>query len=436
MPAQDRSQDPRWIVTPDAFSVDPDLLGRPLGQHPRRLAAILLDLLVIVLLTRLPGFLLAILAALFLFRMATRRNPDETPSAMRSLFRGTVGCFGAVVMLIAVLATWSAVSGIFNRSAPEGERPRSAVRADLSGLGQAFQGISGGLQDLSAFRNAESEAEAEAVARRLAPRIMALEGVGEHDEILTLLHEMAPSDAPWRAAIAEWSLFPTEGTPGEGGPGDPGGATLALGPEEGTDPADGNDGAEAGIPSPEEEVPLSPREVALLDSLALLERQVDRSRSERDRMQGQLAAAEARAEEAESGGLILRFLRRIAEDLGLGLGWGALYFSAFGVWGRGKTPGKRVMRLKVVRLDGKPITWWNAFERYGGYAAGFATGLLGFAQVFWDPNRQAIHDKIAGTTVIQDGKPPVPGLWAVQGPRPPILDRKPAAPNTHPPKEH
>jgi len=29
--------------------------------------------------------------------------------------------------------------------------------------------------------------------------------------------------------------------------------------------------------------------------------------------------------------------------------------------------------------------------------------LLGFAQVYWDANRQAIHDRIAGTVVVRDG---------------------------------
>ena len=41
------------------------------------------------------------------------------------------------------------------------------------------------------------------------------------------------------------------------------------------------------------------------------------------------------------------------------------------------------------------------FGRYGGYGAGFATGLLGFLQVYWDPNRQAIQDKISATVVIK-----------------------------------
>ena len=66
-------------------------------------------------------------------------------------------------------------------------------------------------------------------------------------------------------------------------------------------------------------------------------------------------------------------------------------------------------------IDKRPLNWWLSFERAGGYAAGFATGLLGFAQIFWDPNRQAIHDKVSETIVIQDGKEPVPGPWIGEG---------------------
>ena len=43
----------------------------------------------------------------------------------------------------------------------------------------------------------------------------------------------------------------------------------------------------------------------------------------------------------------------------------------------------------------------DCFGRCGGYGAGFATGLLGFLQVYWDPSRQAIQDKISATVVIQ-----------------------------------
>ena len=40
--------------------------------------------------------------------------------------------------------------------------------------------------------------------------------------------------------------------------------------------------------------------------------------------------------------------------------------------------------------------------------------MLGFAQIFWDPNRQAIHDKVSETIVIQEGKDAVPGPWMAE----------------------
>ena len=93
-------------------------------------------------------------------------------------------------------------------------------------------------------------------------------------------------------------------------------------------------------------------------------------------------------------------LRHWADDVGLGLGWTIVYFSLLPVWWKGQTLGKRLFGLRVVELTGKPLTPLRAFKRYGGYAAGMATGMFGFLQVFWDPNRQAIQDKTAHTVVI------------------------------------
>ena len=59
------------------------------------------------------------------------------------------------------------------------------------------------------------------------------------------------------------------------------------------------------------------------------------------------------------------------------------------------------MGIRVLKLDGSTLTLWESFGRYGGYGAGLATGLLGFVQVFWDPNRQSIQDKIAETLVLK-----------------------------------
>jgi len=91
--------------------------------------------------------------------------------------------------------------------------------------------------------------------------------------------------------------------------------------------------------------------------------------------------------------------------LGLSFGWAALYFSAFTAWFHGQTLGKILFRIRVVKIDGDEISLWESFGRYGGYSAGLATGLLGFLQVIWDPNKQAIHDKISETVVIDLRKP-------------------------------
>ena len=101
---------------------------------------------------------------------------------------------------------------------------------------------------------------------------------------------------------------------------------------------------------------------------------------------------------------LINWLKGIAQDMGLGFGWAAFYFSVFTAWWKGQTPGKRLLGLKVLKLDGSGLNLWESFGRYGGYGAGLATGLLGFLQIYWDPNRQAIQDKISETLVIDLGK--------------------------------
>jgi uncharacterized RDD family membrane protein YckC len=90
------------------------------------------------------------------------------------------------------------------------------------------------------------------------------------------------------------------------------------------------------------------------------------------------------------------------DDIGLSFGWGIVYFSLLPAWWCGQTLGKRLMKLRVVELTGRPITPLRALKRYGGYAAGLATGGLGFVQMLWEPNRQALHDKAAHTVVVDE----------------------------------
>ncbi len=130
--------------------------------------------------------------------------------------------------------------------------------------------------------------------------------------------------------------------------------------------------------------------VADANSDASLTRRLSALKDENDELKAQLASPS-----------VLRTLGGLAEDFGLTFGWVGVYFTLFMAWWNGFTPGKRLMGIRIHRLDGQPFTLWMAFERFAGYAAGLATGLLGFVQIFWDPNRQGIHDKIASTVVVR-----------------------------------
>jgi len=107
---------------------------------------------------------------------------------------------------------------------------------------------------------------------------------------------------------------------------------------------------------------------------------------------------EAKAQQAPKG--LREMMHALIEILGISVGWAAAYFSLLPSRWQGQTLGKRLLGIRVVELTGKSPTTLHCFTRYGGYAAGMATGLLGFAQVLWDDNRQAMHDKIAHTVVV------------------------------------
>lgn len=78
-----------------------------------------------------------------------------------------------------------------------------------------------------------------------------------------------------------------------------------------------------------------------------------------------------------------------------------IYFGLFFRF-RSQTPGKRLLRLKVVDLKGKSrLSWYQSFERAHGYAASALFASLGFLQVLWDAEGLTMHDKIASTTVIK-----------------------------------
>jgi len=70
----------------------------------------------------------------------------------------------------------------------------------------------------------------------------------------------------------------------------------------------------------------------------------------------------------------------------------------------GKTPGKMVFGLKVIRETGEPLTFGMAFLRWIGYFLSSLPLNLGFIWIAFDGKKQGFHDKLAGTVVILDEK--------------------------------
>jgi uncharacterized RDD family membrane protein YckC len=81
----------------------------------------------------------------------------------------------------------------------------------------------------------------------------------------------------------------------------------------------------------------------------------------------------------------------------------------------GQTVGKKLMSVRVVSMDGQPLTTNKAFTRTGVKALLSILGsikppftsvlsiisLLDYLWPFWDANKQTLHDKAAGTYVVK-----------------------------------
>ena len=67
----------------------------------------------------------------------------------------------------------------------------------------------------------------------------------------------------------------------------------------------------------------------------------------------------------------------------------------------GQTPGKRLMGIRVIKVNGAPVTAVDVVIRYIGYIINTAILLLGWIWAIFDANHQGLHDKLAGTYVVR-----------------------------------
>jgi uncharacterized RDD family membrane protein YckC len=69
----------------------------------------------------------------------------------------------------------------------------------------------------------------------------------------------------------------------------------------------------------------------------------------------------------------------------------------------GQSFGKRMIGLRVVRLDGAPMDYQTALIRHIiGYPLSLLFFGMGLLWVLWDPKQQGWHDKLAKTIVVKE----------------------------------
>ncbi len=86
---------------------------------------------------------------------------------------------------------------------------------------------------------------------------------------------------------------------------------------------------------------------------------------------------------------------------GLGILIDLAYYWYFWTRNNGQSPGKMVMNIRVIKVDGSPLEDADAIIRFIGYIINSPLLLLGWIWAIFDADNQGWHDKLAGTYVVK-----------------------------------
>jgi hypothetical protein len=350
------SKETRQIVTPYAFFVADDLLGTPLAGPFRRGFGLLIDLFFITLLTQVSSLVLAAVAAWTFFRAGNRLNTKKRFNAARIFLRLLV----ALLLFVVAIGIVDEINE--DKSSNYGSPDASVTSENTVGGIELVALTAKYLLTTKAMKQQIAQAECE-------PAYDCLKNLGEElvQDVVGIGLDKDTIDSALEGYLESVS--------------------KSL--------------------STEQQAELANHLQQFVVTKQTSKNSLKQESIEQTPLESDADNSKNTKPHSQPKGFI-SWLENLTEELGLGLGWAAFYFSIFTAWWKGQTPGKKLMGMKVIKLDNTPLNLLESLGRYGGYAAGLATGLTGFLQVFWDPNRQAIQDKISETLVIDLRKPKVP----------------------------
>jgi len=340
-------KDPKEIVTPYAFEVESTLLGKPLATPKRRFLALVIDLLIAAILMKLGGIILGFITAIIFFVAFLRYQKAYPFKRGIQIGIAVIGATSIFILCLVMLGK--------NYLPKEIDPDIAHVNENISGaeISEIFLSALNGNASDSVQEKQSLEEFAKNLEKQIREKISNSK-VQERD---------LPPNAD-QLVMAYAKAYKRRDS--------------------------------IGIDTLQNSV----QEIVAGKQLNQLENKNERYQEVIELMEDE---NDDLRDIAENPGF-LRTLKATANDFGLVIGWTGIYFVFFIAFWDGQTPGKRLLKLQVVRLNGDALNLWNSFERFGGYSAGLATGLLGFLQVYWDSNRQGIHDKIAGTVVLDHSK--------------------------------
>ncbi len=359
-------EETREVLTPFAFEIDKTLFGITLAAPSKRAFALLIDLLAIAILSSAPGELLAIVLAVTFYKLGSKSSMNASSKGKGFKRRKVARFIGAFILFVLLIDT---LPKLVNYFAPEQDISQTLVQDE--------QGIVADLDFastliLAATTKSVSDVIDKSSCNDLACWQVELSSAIEFDGLADIQLTQEFTIEAFTSIAEETQLNQNDKE------------ELIAFLQSNLDSA---------IDSKAEQTAEQTATDVVLSAIK------NDGLPNGDKLEKQISAT-ASSEKSAPVYSILEYAKGIMNDLGLGFGWAAFYFTVLVALWNGQTLGKKLFSIRVLQLDGTPLSLWDSFGRYGGYGAGLATGLLGFLQVFWDPNRQAIHDKISATVVV------------------------------------